>query len=94
MEYIAAVLNSRLEFISNAMQKISKHLMIITYNTVLRMKIPVPEEGSTIIEMACRLENCKNENSIKAVAYEIDREIYRLYGLSEKQIKIIESEEY
>lgn len=96
LEYIAAVLNSRLlEFYFKCYaKKISKHLYDYYPNTVLRMKIPVPGEGSTIIKMVHLLENCKNENSIKTVTYEIDREIYKLYGLNEKQIKIVESEEY
>ena len=96
MEYIAAVLNSRLlEFYFKCYaKKISKDFYDYYPNTVLRMKIPMPSAVNPIGELASKIKNCKNEDARKAVTYEIDREIYRLYGLSEKQIEIIESGEY
>jgi hypothetical protein len=39
--------------------------------------------------MACEIANCKNEDRKKAITYEIDREVYMLYGLNEKQIGIV-----
>ncbi|HOM42623.1 MAG TPA: N-6 DNA methylase [Clostridia bacterium] len=94
LEYIAAVLNSRLlEFYFKCYaKKVSKELYDYYPNTVLRMKIPMPSAANPIGELASKLKNCKNEDARKAVTYEIDREIYRLYGLSEKQIRIIEKE--
>ena len=96
LEYIAAVLNSRLlEFYFKCYaKKISKDFYDYYPNTVLRMKIPMPSAVNPIGELASKIKNCKNEDARKAVTYEIDREIYRLYGLSEKQIEIIESGEY
>ena len=94
LEYITAVLNSRLlEFYFKCYaKKVSKDFYDYYPNTVLRMKIPMPAAVNPIGELASKLKNCKNEDARKAVTYEIDREIYRLYGLSKKHIKIIEED--
>ncbi len=94
LEYIAAILNSRLfEFYFKCYaKKISEDLYDYYPNTVLRMKIPVPEAGSPIQRMVDELKNCKNEDCENTVTYEIDREVYKLYGLSEKHIKIVEND--
>ncbi|MDD3706290.1 MAG: hypothetical protein PHC45_09560 [Clostridiaceae bacterium] len=55
------------------------------------MKIPFPEAANPIGEMASELKNCKNEDARKTIASEIDREIYKQYGLNKKQIEIVES---
>jgi len=93
LDYIAAILNSRLfEFYFKCYaKKISEDIYDYYPNTVLRMKISIPEAGSTIQQMACELKNCKNEECKKTIIYEIDREIYKLYGLNKKQIEIVEN---
>lgn len=92
LEYISAILNSRLfEFYFKCYaKKISENLYDYYPNTVLRMKILMPEADSPIEGLAYKLKNCKNENCKKAVVYEIDREVYKLYGLNENQINIVE----
>lgn len=91
LDYIAAVLNSRLfEFYFKCYaKKISGSLYDYYPNTVLRMKIPVPEAGSRIAALVAQLKQCKNEDEKIAVTSEIDRELYKLYGLNQKQIEII-----
>lgn len=93
LEYISAILNSRLfEFYFKCYaKKISENLYDYYPNTVLRMKISMPEADSPIEGLAYKLKNCKNENCKKAVVYEIDREVYKLYGLNENQINIVEN---
>ncbi|HYE84435.1 MAG TPA: N-6 DNA methylase [Clostridia bacterium] len=92
LRYISAVLNSRLfEFYFKCYaKKISENLYDYYPNTVLRMRIPMPKAGDPIQEMAGRLVHCKNEDDIKTITYEIDREVYKMYGLNERQIKIVE----
>lgn len=94
LEYVAAILNSRLfEFYFKCYaKKIGEALYDYYPNTVLRMKIPFPEAGDPIQEMAGLFKNCKNEECKKAVTYDIDREVYKLYGLSEEQIRIVEND--
>lgn len=93
LEYIAAILNSRLfEFYFKCYaKKISENLYDYYPNTVLRMKISLPDAGNPIQEMAREFKNCKNEDYKKTITYEIDREVYKLYGLNEKQIDIVEN---
>jgi len=91
LNYISAILNSGLfEFYFKCYaKKISKNLYDYYPNTVLRMKIPMPEAGNPIQQMANELAYCKNEDNKKTIIYEIDREVYKLYGLNERQIEII-----
>ncbi|MDD4503831.1 MAG: N-6 DNA methylase [Clostridiaceae bacterium] len=93
LECIAAILDSKLfEFYFKCYaKKISETLYDYYPNTVLRMKISMPEAGSPIYGLAYELKNCKNEDCKKAVTYEIDREVYKLYGLNENQINIVEN---
>lgn len=93
LDYIAVILNSRLfEFYFKCYaKKISENLYDYYPNTVLRIKIPMPEAGNRINELAYKMKNCKDGDSKKAVAYEIDRELYKLYALNEKQIRIVEN---
>lgn len=93
LEYISAILNTRLfEFYFKCYaKKISENLYDYYPNTVLRMKILMPEAGSTIKEMAGDMKNCKSEERKKNIIYEIDREVYKLYGLSKEQIEIVEN---
>lgn len=95
LEYIAAMLNSKLlEFYFKCYaKKISKDLYDYYPNTVLRMKISIPTGVNPIGEMASELKKCKNEDERKAITNEIDMEIYKLYGLSSRQIEIINSNE-
>ncbi len=92
LDYIAAILNSKLfEFYFKCYaKKISGKLYDFYPNTVLRMKVPIPEQGNRIEVLAFKLKNCKDDELKKAVVVEIDREIYKLYALSEIQIKIVE----
>lgn len=94
LEYICAILNSRIfEFYFKCYaKKISEELYDYYPNTVLRMRLPMPEEGDRIRKMARVLGDCKNEDNKKTVIYEIDRELYKLYGLNGKQIEIMEKE--
>lgn len=57
------------------------------------MKISIPSGVNPIGEMVSELKKCKNEDARKAITYEIDREVYKLYGLSSRQIEIINSNE-
>lgn len=93
LDYVAAVLNSRLfEFYFKCYaKKISENLYDYYPNTVLRMKIPIPGAQDLIQELADELRHCKNEDGRNAVTYEIDRELYKLYGLNQKQIEIVEN---
>jgi adenine-specific DNA-methyltransferase len=92
LSYIAAILNSKLfeYYFKCYAKKISENLYDYYPNTVLRMRIPMPGAGSIIHEKACQLTDCKNEEYKRAVTYEIDRELYKLYGLNERQIEIVE----
>lgn len=92
LDYLTAVLNSTLfEFYFKCYaKKISENLYDYYPNTVLRMRIPMPDAGSRIKALAHELRQCKKEDAIKAVTYEIDRELYKLYGLNQKQIEIVE----
>lgn len=92
LEYITALLNSRLfEFYFKCYaKKISEGLYDYYPNTVLRMKLPLPRANDRIMKMAEELQMLQDETGRKAAAHEIDREAYMLYGLSEKQIRIVE----
>jgi len=94
LEYISAILNSRLyEFYFKCYaKKISKNLFDYYPNTVLRMKILIPEAVSPIYVLTDELRKCKNEECKKVIANEIDREIYKLYDLNKKQIAIVEND--
>lgn len=93
LEYISAILNSRLfEFyFKGYAKKISENLYDYYPNTVLRMKISMPEADSPIEGLAYKLKSCKNEDCKRTVTYQIDREVYKLYGLNENQINIVEN---
>jgi hypothetical protein len=92
LEYISAILNSKLyEFYFKCYaKKISKNLFDYYPNTVLRMKILIPQIESPILVLTDALKKCKNEECKKVIADEIDREVYKLYDLNKKQIEIIE----
>jgi adenine-specific DNA-methyltransferase len=96
LEYLAGVLNSRLfEFYFKCYaKKISENLYDYYPNTVLKMKLPLPEAGSKIPELACEITQCRTEQEKGAIADKIDREIYMLYGLDDKQISIVEDNMY
>lgn len=92
LEYISAILNSKLyEFYFKCYaKKISNNLFDYYPNTVLRMKILIPQIESPILVLTDVLKKCKNEECKKVIADEIDREVYKLYDLNKKQIEIIE----
>ena len=94
LDYIAAILNSRLfEFYFKCYaKKISENLYDYYPNTVLRIKIPIPDAGNPIHRIASEIKKCKNEDFKKTATYEIDRELYKLYGLNKKQIEIVEND--
>jgi adenine-specific DNA-methyltransferase len=93
LDYVAAILSSKLfEFYFKCYAKrISVNLYDYYPNTVLRMKIPRPTAEYPIQEMVCALAACKNEECKRTATYEIDREVYKLYGLNKKQIEIVEN---
>ena len=62
-------------------------------NTFLsRLPIRLPDENQTkkIKELVERRIKLKDENQIKNFDYEIDEEIYKLYGITDKEKEIIE----
>ena len=66
----------------------------IPYLKLLPIKIPDEKQAKKIKELVERMiELCdkKSEQQIKNVDYEIDEEIYKLYGLSEKDKEIIKN---
>lgn len=91
-EYITAILNSRLfEFYFKCYaKKISEGLYDYYPNTVLRMKLPFPRVNDRIMKMAEERQGLEAEMDRKAADLEIDRAVYILYGLNEKQIRIVE----
>lgn len=92
LEYLTALLNSRLfEFYFKCYaKKISENLYDYYPNTVLKMKIPLPGACAEISGLACKIPRCRTEQEKRAIADKIDREIYMLYGLNNKQIRIVE----
>jgi len=92
LEYITALLNSRLfEFYFKCYaKKISEGLYDYYPNTVLRMKLPMPRIDDVLMKLAEELQGLEAGADRKAAILEIDRQVYMLYGLSEKQIKIVE----
>lgn len=93
LEYTAAVLNSKLfEFYFKCYAKrISSSLYDYYPNTVLRLRLIIEEMNPSICQLLQRLKKCKNEEEKKQITNSIDREVYVLYGISERQIKIIEN---
>lgn len=96
LEYLAAVLNSKLfEFYFKCYaKKISGSLYDYYPNTVLKMKLPLAGECSTIPVLASEIGQCRTEKEKKEASDRIDREIYMLYGLDDKQIRIVEDNIY
>jgi len=92
LEYISALLNSSLfEFYFKCYaKKISEDLYDYYPNTVLRMQIPMPRDNDPIAELADEIPRLEDEGERNAAVLEIDREVYILYGLNERQIRIIE----
>lgn len=91
LDYVAAILNSRLfEFYFKCYaKKISSDLYDYYPNTVLRLKLMVKEMDPAVLELADKLKNCKKEEDKNDIIDLIDREVYKLYGLNEKQIDIV-----
>jgi hypothetical protein len=66
----------------------------IPYLKLLPIKIPSEKQSAKIKELVERImkfhKEGKSEQDIKNVDYEIDQEIYKLYGLTEEEIKVVE----
>lgn len=93
IEYVVAILNSRLfEFYFKCYgKKISSSLYDYYPNTVLRLKLKADAPKELILSLSKELRNCKNEEEKKNIIDAIDREVYKLYGINEKQIDIIKN---
>ncbi|MGB7604334.1 MAG: N-6 DNA methylase [Lutisporaceae bacterium] len=93
LEYFAALLNSKLvEFYFKCYaKKINTALYDYYPNTVLRIKLKLDIISSEIIDLVKSLKNYQNTAENKCILQAIDREVYKMYSLTEKQIKTIEN---
>lgn len=93
LEYLAALLNSKLvEFYFKCYaKKITTALYDYYPNTVLRIKLKLDIISSEIINLVKSLKSYQNTEENKCILLAIDREVYKMYGLTEKQIKTIEN---
>lgn len=93
-EYLSAVLNSRLfEFYFKCYaKKISDRLYDYYPNTVLRIRLNLNVISEKIDSNSKLLHSSAGMEEKRLAADTIDRELYRIYGLSDKQIEIIEKE--
>lgn len=93
LEYLAALLNSKLtEFYFKCYaKKINTALYDYYPNTVLRIRLKLDTISSKIIDLVKALKSYKNTEEKKCILQAIDREVYNMYGLTEKQIRIIEN---
>ena len=99
-EILLAIINSKLINYYYKMKFETTHMaggyirFDIPYLKLLPIKIPDEKQAKKIKELVERMiELCdkKSEQQIKNVDYEIDEEIYKLYGLSEKDKEIIKN---
>ena len=66
----------------------------IPYLKLLPIKIPDEKQAKIIKELVNRMMKLcseKSEQQIKNVDYEINEEIYKLYGITDKEKEIIEN---
>ncbi len=92
-EHIAAILNSKpLEFYFKSFAKrINGNQYDYYPNTVLRIRISVDTVNPKLQELSAKIGFCNNEADRDGILSDINRVIYDIYGLSEKQIMIIEN---
>jgi adenine-specific DNA-methyltransferase len=93
LEYIAALLNSKaMEFYFKCIaKKISPEFYDYYPNKVLKIKLKLNEVNKKIEELVDLLYKTQESAERKCILQAIDREIYKMYDLSECQIKIIEN---
>lgn len=92
LEYAAAILNSKLfEFYFKCYaKKISDEMYDYYPNTVLRLKLNMSMMNETICRLSHKLYQSGDMQEKEEIIQSVDRELYKQYGLNEKQIEIIE----
>ncbi len=92
-EYIAAILNSSvMEFYFKCFaKKLSDKLYDYYPNTVLKIKIIGDIINQELLLLSEKIKKCKNKEEIYSISSAIDRELYKMYGLNERQIAILEN---
>jgi len=93
LEYFAALLNSKLvEFYFKCYaKKINTSLYDYYPNTVLKIKLKLDIISIEIADLVKSLKNYQNTADNKCILQAIDREVYKMYNLTEKQIKVVEN---
>ncbi|OGO77653.1 MAG: hypothetical protein A2Y23_11500 [Clostridiales bacterium GWB2_37_7] len=93
LEYIAALLNSKvIEFYFKCIaKKISPEFYDYYPNKVLTIKLKLNGSSKAIEELVKLLYKTQKSTERKCILQTIDREIYKIYNLTENQIKIIEN---
>ena len=99
-EVLLAIINSKLINYYYKMKFETTHMaggyirFDIPYLKLLPIKIPEQKQAKKIKELVERImkfhKEGKSEQDIKNIDYEIDEEVYKLYGLTEEEIKIVE----
>jgi len=97
MKVLLAILNSRLMdyFVKKTGKKKGNSIEYFAdFLKHLPIKIPDAKQSEKIKELVERImkfyKEGKSEQDIRNVDYEIDEEVYRIYGISEEEKKIIE----
>ncbi len=92
LPYAAALLNSKLfeYYFKCYAKKISDNLFDYYPNTVLRLKLKADHMDEPIAALAQRLCEADALLEREAIIECIDRELYRLYDLNDRQIELIE----
>ncbi len=72
-------------------KKINTSLYDYYPNTVLRIKLKLDIISSEIADLVKSLKNYQNTADNKCILQAIDREVYKMYNLTEKQIKVVEN---
>lgn len=92
LEYLSAILNTKLsEFYFKCFaKKISPTLYDYYPNKVSKIRLKLDEQSEVVGQLVKQLQGCQNPVEKQCILQAIDRETYRMYGLKENQIKIIE----
>jgi adenine-specific DNA-methyltransferase len=90
-EFLLGLLNSRLyEFYFKSFgKKLGDNLYDYYPNTVMKLMVPVCDDGY-ISSIVRELMNTDDKNIEAALMGDIDKYVYRLFGMSDAQIGIIE----
>ena len=95
LEYITAILNSKLfQFYFKCYGKrIGDNLYDYYPNTVVRMRLNLRDIDEELLGYSRDLIDWGYISKTNPYIENIDKRIYKMYGLSEKQIRMIEEEE-